>query len=203
MASKCTECGKETDSGLDMCPRCESQHLIVMLEFDDFIKTLSYNPNWNRKDPSVMDSKVVHLTQEEAGIVIATWIEERDRILKKCSMSGPTCLAHYIYLIHQVCIDKHIRRGGTGFWNALIIVVSFFNKDWCIRRYYDPGDEGNEKQGRPARTRGWKVAVFNPFDYMEWAMAGFKEWVVMWLRAGVTRKELILKAEKIIKEGEE
>jgi hypothetical protein len=200
--SKCVRCGtKVAVEGDELCARCEELDKAAAEKFNDFWKCLSYNPLHTRRDPSEMDSKVEHLTQEEAGIVFPTWTEERERILKACHMSQPKCLGEYIYLIHQTCIDRFIRNGNNGFWNALVIVVSFFNKDWCIRRYYDPGRDEDKKKGLPARSRGWKVFVFNPFDYMEWAMPGFKAWVVRWLKVGVTRKQLIQKAEEAVKGG--
>lgn len=192
MSTKCLECGKEVESGLDLCSRCEEVSLQMDLQFDDFFKTLPQTSTSEVKP----HYPVVKLSPTEIGFRVPSWQEECQRMLKICRISYPQCLADYIGLVHQVCIDRQIT-----FWNSLLVVVNFFKKDWCISKYFDRGEVEDPKKGIKARTRGWKLAIFNPFNYMEWAKPGFAKWVNITMKGlGKTRKDLVKEAEEIVNE---
>ena len=188
----CLECGKAVLNGLDLCSKCEHDLISKELLFKDFFKTVVLV----RTQESKPRYPVVRLTPEEIGFRVPTWQEEVIRLCHKCHFSsGPQNLADYIHLVHQACIDKRITC-----WNMLLVVVNFFKKEWCIRKYYDPGQVEDTKKKIPARSRGWKLAIWNPFDFMEWSNYSFANWVNVTMKdLGWTRKQLVAEAERITK----
>lgn len=191
--ARCLECGEPVEDGTFLCfPDCgERDRPEAREQFDDFFSSFQLI----QLESQTSTQKVKRLKPEEIGMKIPSWQEELSRILSVCRLSsGPQDLSGYICLVHHIAIDKRI-----SFWNGLVITVFFFKREWCIRRYYDPGAMEDPKRKIKERTRGWKYAIFNPFDYLEWSMPGFAKWVNCTMACyGYTRKALVAKAEQVI-----
>jgi hypothetical protein len=193
--ARCLECGKEVEAGTSLCfPICnEPNHTQTHKQFDDFFDDFELKLIPLEAQSTLLTVK--HLKPEDIGMRIPTWQEEAQRLLTACFVaSGPQCLADYVRLAHRIAIDKRIT-----FWNGLVITVYFFRREWCIKQYYDQGVEEDLKKGIKERLRGWKLAIFNPFDFLEWAMPGFAKWInVTMANQGYTRKMLVAEAERVI-----
>jgi len=186
MTTVCVECDKEVSSNLDLCPRCESTLLLTEKLCDDFFATLNLSFTQPSSVPRYPITKI-----SSSEIKIPIWPEELRRILglDRQWNHAPLNRSEYISTVHAICIDKKV-----GLWNALCIVVYLYKKEWSAHRYWDDGD------AESGRSRGWKLDIFNPIDYMEVAMVGFKVWVNTMKGRGLTRKNLVTQAEGMVNE---
>lgn len=194
----CMECGKETPLATGLCATCQKRHTMVEKMFQDFICRQSGTTKEKH-----YNSDVKHLeypTKEEAeaaGVKVPTWKEELKRFMKELGLKKIENRRDYFHLLFRASCWRD--RTFPGY--VLIFATYFFNSEWLIVDWYDHGEKENKKKGIKYRRPGWRRTVYNPYEYLKWAMPGMAEWLhKMEVEHGLTRKDLVRQAEKTIEE---